>query len=164
MQAAYAHLVLTHVPLIGTLGAIVLLAVGLVFRNNAVARAGFLGLILAALVAIPTYLTGESAEEMVERVPGVFEPRVEHHADVAIFGLVTSLALGGIALVSLIAFRRRPVPRAYLFILTLLSFIPFGALAWTANTGGKVRHTEVFPLTRGDSAAAESHEGGGERH
>lgn len=147
MGAAYAHLVLTHVPLIGTLAGILLLGTALIFRSNGVARAGFAALVLSALVTIPAYLTGEAAEHEVERLPGVAEVRVEHHEEVAIFGLAASLALGIIALGGLWYFRRRDIPRLYLFVLLILSFIPFGALAWTANSGGKIRHTEVFPVS-----------------
>jgi predicted Na+-dependent transporter len=143
-SAAYAHLVLTHVPLIGTLAGTVLLGLGLAFNNSPVSRAGFLALVASALVAIPTFLTGSAAEHAVELLPGVVEERVEHHEEVAIFGLVASLAVGVIALGSLIAFRRRPVPRALLLGLILLSLVPFGALAWTANSGGKIRHPEIL--------------------
>lgn len=151
MSAAYAHLVLTHVPLIGTLAGILLLGLGLIYRNDGVARAGFAALILSALVAIPTFLTGRAAEHGIEQLPGIAEVRVEHHEEVAIFGLVASLALGIIALGSLWYFRRRHIPRLYLFVLLVLSFIPFGALAWTANSGGKIRHTEVFPETAAEA-------------
>jgi uncharacterized protein YacL len=156
LPAAYAHLILNHVPLIGMVAGALLLGAALTFRSSAVGRAGFAALILSALMVIPTYLTGEAAEEAVEELPGVVEERVEHHAEIAVFGLVTTLAVGVIALGSLWVFRRRPVPRLLLLVVLLLSLIPFGALAWTANAGGEIRHPEIIrtsaetPLSGGE--------------
>jgi hypothetical protein len=147
LPAAYAHLVLNHVPLIGTLAGAILLATGLVFSSSAVGRTGFAALALSALLAIPTYLTGKAAEDAVEELPGVEEERVDHHAEIAIFGLTSSLAIGVVALGSLWIYRRRPVPRALLFIVMVLALIPFGALAWTADAGGEIRHPEIRPET-----------------
>jgi MYXO-CTERM domain-containing protein len=147
MRAAYAHLVLTHIPLIGTIVGTLILALGLIFRSDSVLRVGFAALIVSALLAIPTFLTGRAAEHPIERFPGIAEVRVEHHEEVAIFGLTSSIAVGLIALGALVAYRRRRVPRPFALGLLILSLVPFGALVWTANSGGKIRHTEIFPVT-----------------
>jgi hypothetical protein len=154
LPAAYAHLLLNHVPLIGTLAGVLLLGVALIFRNSAVARAGFAALIASALMVIPTYLTGEASEDGVEELPGVVEERVDHHAEVAVFGLVTTLAVGAVAVVALVAYRRRPVPRAVLLGVLLLALVPFGALSWTADAGGKIRHSEIIRTPAGAPAGS----------
>jgi hypothetical protein len=43
-------------------------------------RAG--GFVLTALLALPVYFTGEPAEKVVERLPGVTEPLIEEHENV----------------------------------------------------------------------------------
>ncbi len=144
MNAPYAHLLLTHVPLIGTMAGILILALGIIFRSDSVVRVGFTALIASALVVIPTYLTGEAAEHEVERLPGVSEERVEYHEEVSIFGLASSIVIGAIALGGLVTFRRRAVPRVFVLGLLVLSLVPFGALAWAANSGGKIRHPEIL--------------------
>ena len=66
MNAAYVHLTLNHVPVLGVVFALPLLGFGLLRRNPALLRAGWVTLVAVALVAIPVYLSGEGAEEIVE--------------------------------------------------------------------------------------------------
>jgi hypothetical protein len=137
------------------LAGILLLGAAYFYRSSPVGRVGLAALVLSALLVIPTYLTGEGAEQPIERVPGVVEERVDHHAEVAVFGLASTLAVGAIALGTLYYFRRRALPRAFTMVLMLLAFVPFGALAWTAYVGGKIRHTEIYPVGAAESAESE---------
>lgn len=147
LKAAYAHLVLNHVPVVGVLAGVLLLGMALAFSNAAVARAGFAALIAAALVAIPTFLTGLAAEPGVEKLPGVKDERIDHHHEVAIFGLAAALAVGAVAAGALVAYRRRPVPRPLLIAILLFALVPVGALAWTADAGARIRHQEILPTS-----------------
>ena len=78
MDFAHLHLMFNHVPVVGVvLGSFVLLW-GALRRSKDVVSVGLVTMILTALVAIPVYLTGETAEEMVEvRAVGPVRPDLE---------------------------------------------------------------------------------------
>jgi hypothetical protein len=108
-----------------------------------------------ALVAIPVYLTGEGAEEAVERVAGISEAAIERHADAAIAGVVAIEILGGLALGGALLFRKAAaVPRVFAAGLLALTLTTTGLFAWTGYLGGLIRHTEL-----GSTAAATDRRG-----
>jgi hypothetical protein len=95
-------------------------------------------------LAIPVYLTGEPAEEIVENLPGVDEAFIEQHEEAALVAFVDILIVGVAALVSLILFgRSRPVPNWLSVIVLVLSVTTFVLMVRTANLGGLIRHPEI---------------------
>lgn len=73
MNWAYIHLLLSHVPALGTVFGVLLLLFGLLRKSEELKRTNLGVFTLTALIALPTHLTGEPAEEVVERLPGVAE-------------------------------------------------------------------------------------------
>ena len=73
MNWAHVHLMLNHIPVVGIGFAILLLAVAVVRRSHELTNVALVFVILVSLWAIPAYLTGEPAEEVVEDLPGVSE-------------------------------------------------------------------------------------------
>ena len=53
------------------------------FSPKILKRTAYLVLILAAVVAIPTFTTGEGAEEVVEKLAGIDENLIKNHQEVA---------------------------------------------------------------------------------
>ena len=143
MNAIHLHLMLTHVPVLGTVFALLLLGLGLARRSDELKKAALWAFALFAAFAVPVFLTGEPTEELVERLPGVSKAAIESHEDVAkiAFGLI--LSLGAVALGGLAWLRRRPVSQRFALSVFTLALAASGLLAWTANLGGKVRHTEI---------------------
>jgi uncharacterized membrane protein len=148
MNAAHIHLMLNHVPLFGALAVTVLLVVALVRRQQAVARAGLVVAVLAALVSVVVYLTGEPAEEMVENLPGVSEAVMEVHEEAALVATIILGAFAVLAVYGLIAFRHSVTMR-FTKILLVVSLAPLGAMSYTAYLGGQIRHSEIRPATQG---------------
>lgn len=144
MSWGYLHLALNHVPVIGTFLGLLLLLVAF-FRKSEELKKVTLGLlVLIALVTIPVYLTGEPAEEMIENIPGTSEAIVERHENAALFSLIAVEVAGITALAGLLIFVRNKRLGNLLAIVTLaFSMIGGGLLAWTANLGGQIRHTEI---------------------
>ena len=100
--------------------------------------------VIVALAAVPVYLTGEPAEDGVESLPGVSKPIIEQHEAAAGVALTGVVVLGVAALAGLIVFRRgRPLPVWFSVSSLAASLIVSGLMAWTANLGGQVRHTEI---------------------
>jgi uncharacterized membrane protein len=143
MNAAHLHLLLNHLPVVGTLFALLLLLFGIARQNNEIKKAAFWFFVLAALCAIPAYLTGAPAEKLIKEIPGVTENAIDRHEDFAKIALVLDLAVGALALFGLIICRAKVVPPWLVLLVLVLSLAAGGALAWTANLGGQIRHTEI---------------------
>jgi uncharacterized membrane protein len=102
-------------------------------------------LIISSIGAIVAYVTGEEAEETVEKIQGISENIIEAHSDFAIYALV-SLSILGVA--SLIGFflelKKSPFSRATSIIAFIISLVSFGLVARTGYLGGQIRHTEIY--------------------
>ncbi|MBK6504255.1 MAG: hypothetical protein IPG02_00910 [Ignavibacteria bacterium] len=66
MNPAHLHLVINHVPVIGTMITLFILAIGIIKKSDDVKKVAMLVLILTSVITIPVYLSGGNAEEMVE--------------------------------------------------------------------------------------------------
>jgi uncharacterized membrane protein len=140
----HLHLLLNHLPIIVTGLALALLAVALWRPNETLARTGLVFLVGAAVSALPTYLTGEGAEDAVRKLPGVTKEIIERHSDIALYAALLVGALGLVALYGLWKYRRpAPLPHGLVLGLFVGSIIGTGLMAYTGLLGGQVRHTEV---------------------
>lgn len=144
MNSAYPHLLLNHVPVLGVLLGLVVLAAAMWRRHDLLGRLALTLFVASALAAIPTYLSGEPAEHVVERaVPGV-EAWIEPHEDAATVSLALVELLGVLSLAALWMSRREPAVPGALVVLTLaVAVAAAGSLAWTADLGGQIRHSEI---------------------
>ena len=144
MSWAHIHLALSHVPVIGLLIVLLLLAVASLRRSTELMRVSYALLVLLAAAAVVVYLTGEPAEELVENLPGFSEPLVERHEEAALIATIGMVVLGLVALVGLIRFRGpRIAPAWYGRGVLLLALLTGGVITWTANLGGQIRHSEI---------------------
>ena len=144
MNAAHLHLVVNHLPVLGTAFGVVVLAFGLWKRSEDIKRLAVLWLAITGLLAIPAYLTGEPAEDLVKGLPGVAHDLIEEHEEAAGVALGGSLALGIFAVTGLYIFRRqRPLARWFCVTSLLVGIIVSGLMGWAANLGGQVRHPEI---------------------
>ncbi len=146
MNDAHLHLLLNHYPIVGTLFGVIFLGYGLFARNKSLLHAGLLTLFVMALLAIPTQLTGEGAEEIVEEL-GVDHDVIHEHEEAAELAIWFMAGLGVLALVTLLISRRtsgRATVLRGLYIATLLlSIVVFGLMARVGGLGGEIRHTEI---------------------
>jgi uncharacterized membrane protein len=143
MSGAHIHLLLNHIPVVGILIGLVVLALGVWRRNDSWTRLA-LGLFAAgALVSLATMLTGESAEEAVEHLPGVSEMMIGTHEDAAELAAIGAYVLGAVSLAALVWVRRRPLPRVLTVTVLPMALVVTGLMAYAANLGGQIRHVEI---------------------
>lgn len=145
MNLVHLHLLLNHVPVIGTVLIAVLLAWALLRDSSELGKIslGLLGLLAA--VAVVVYLTGEPAEELVEELPGISEPIMERHEEIALVATIVMGVVGALALGALAAFRRRPLPRGLTGLALIATLGTAAVMGYTANLGGQIRHSEIRP-------------------
>lgn len=143
MTAAHLHLALNHFPIIGGILASLLVLLALARKDKAVLRAAMLTFFLVGAFAVPVYLSGEPAEEVVEELAGVSHDAIEEHEDAALWAFVSLGIAGAIALAGLVGYRGKPLPRWYGPLLAITGVGATLVTLWTANLGGKVHHQEL---------------------
>ncbi len=143
MSWVHVHLILNHVPVIGIVFVLVILAVALWRRSADNARLGLGAMAALAVVTGVVYWTGEPAEEAVEHLPGVSEALIHAHEDAALVAAIAVGVAGTAAAYLLWVFRRHELPRWATRAALGLTLVAGGFMAWTANLGGQIRHTEV---------------------
>jgi hypothetical protein len=111
-------------------------------------RVGLLIILVSVLFAVPTYLAGEPAEEIIEKLPGFSEKLVEAHeeaAELAIWFIgITALAAGAALWLSN---KKTVSTKVILRLVLVLNFISLLLIARTSNLGGKISHPEVRGVT-----------------
>ncbi|MGI9534444.1 MAG: hypothetical protein ACR2NW_05805 [Thermodesulfobacteriota bacterium] len=144
MNWAHIHLMINHVPLVGIGFTILLLIIGMLKNNKEIINIALIFVILVALWAIPAYLTGEPAEELVENLPGISHQLVEEHEEKAKVAFILIEITGILALATIILQRFSKKLFELITTLTLVALIISGVfITWTANLGGKINHPEI---------------------
>lgn len=145
LSPLHVHLMLNHMPLLGSLAAALLLGWGLLRRSREVTRLGLVAAVLVALLTIPVYLTGEPAEHQLrDLVPDMNRDLAHEHEERGEAAFIAVLVTGVLAAAALWLGRRAGPPNATLSALVLVALVVcFGLLAWAALVGGQIRHTEL---------------------
>ena len=153
MNAAHLHLLVNHLPILGTFLAIPL--IGLVFwrpRDRGLLVGAALILALSGLGAGAALSSGEGAEETVEHLPGVSERLIHAHEEAAevAAGFAGFAALAGLGVLGWGLVREGGAHRLATAGVLVATLASAGAMAYTGSTGGVIRHEEI----RGDQASA----------
>ncbi len=144
MNGAHLHLLINHVPVLGTLFGLLLLIFASCKRSDELRRTALGTFVIVALAAVATYLTGDPAEHVVKGLPGVYGALIERHDNAAGIALGGAITLGVLSLGGLIWFRRgRPIKNWFSAVVLAGAILVTGLMAWTANLGGQIRHTEI---------------------
>jgi hypothetical protein len=143
MNPAGLHLALNHFPPILDFAALLVLAGGLFRRNPAVIRAALALFVLASLIAIPVFLTGQRSEDIVKDLEGVSSVAIEPHEEAAEWAFGLLCAQGVIALAALLMFRTRPLVRWMIAVIVIVAALTTAAAFRTAYLGGRIHHPEA---------------------
>ena len=148
MSLVHLHLLLNHVPVVGTLFLLALFGAAFIRRDVTLARTALWTCVVIAAVTAAVFLTGEPAEEAVEGMAGISESALERHEDVALVALIAMIVAGLASAAALLAIRARAIGSRPVAASGLaMSLVLAGIMAVTANLGGQVRHAEI----RGDA-------------
>ena len=144
MSQAHIHLIVNHLPIVGSLFAAVLLGVGLLRRNGTLIRAGLAAVLAAGVLCFPAQLTGGGAAAVVQDLPGVSRALIHDHAEAAELGFWVLEGAAAAALFGLLLLKNAS-PKAPLLAWAALALavLSFGLLARAGSLGGLIRHTEI---------------------
>jgi hypothetical protein len=144
MNAAYTHIVLNHIPVIGMIVGFFLLVSGLLARRDILVKASLVMFVVFALFTIPVYLSGEPAGKQISGQPGFSGSAAHAHEEMAEYAFIGAIVLGGIAIITLIVWGiLYKKPGGLIILVVAIGFIVSGLLGWTAHKGGQVRRPEL---------------------
>ena len=150
MNLAHLHLLLNHVPTVGTVVALGLLLLAFMRRNEHLKHAGLEVLFAIAVLTVPVYRTGAAAHRELRGVAGISDSTIRAHQDAALWGLAAMEFAGFIGWVALWQMRRRgQAARGMVPAVMILLILSLAIMAQAANLGGEIRHPEI-----GSSVAA----------
>ena len=143
MNAAQIHLLSNHIPLVLPFIGILILLISIFIKSDIAKRIGYLILVLGGLFTIPTFLSGEGAEEIVEQIGRSHDLIHEHEESAETFAYLNYL-LALLAAFALWFNWKKANWEKYLFIAVLtLSIVVAGFALFTGESGGEISHPEI---------------------
>src|SRR3989449_3388227 len=159
MNLAHLHLILNHIPIIGTIIGLGLLIVSLVGDTDDLKRASLVVFAGVALLALPTFFSGVGAQGAIRKDAAVPASLIERHEGAAILALFFMEVTGALALVGLWRrdrlFTGKP-GSSNLAVILCFSIVTAGLMAREGATGGDIPHPEDPLSARGSQEAGGS--------
>ena len=144
MNVAHLHLLLNHVPTVGSAVALGLLIMALVRRDEGLKHGALEVLFGVALLTLPVYISGVAAYRELRDQPGVPEITALLHQDVALFGFAWLELAGFVGWTARWQTRRRGRAASGMVAATVvLLAVSLGVMARAASLGGEIRHPEI---------------------
>lgn len=155
-SGAHFHLLVNHLPIVGSMFALALLIASYFVAGDVLRRTAFAVLIATGLAAAAANYSGEPAEDAIKGYPGVRRELIHDHEEAGEKAFIAAALVGVLALGALVRWRHAPVPRGVSMGMLVSTAIVGGLMAYTGLLGGRVRHTEVRPgATAGDATIVE---------
>lgn len=147
MALSHVHLVLNHIPVIGSVAVLGLLLLALVRRSADLRRAGLEVAVIVGMLTLPAYLTGVGAQPPSEERTELLKAAIGAHHDAALLGSTFMLLTAMFAWIGLWQTRRLAEPARGVFgAVMVLSTATLAMMGRAANLGGQIKHPEVSAL------------------
>jgi uncharacterized membrane protein len=135
----HLHLLLNHVPTVGLGLGFALFVAAWLGSSDDLKRASCLLFFVIALLAVPTYVTGDAARFALRDHADVSPDVIAAHQDAAMLALIPMEMTGLMAWIALWRFRPWHPPA-----LVGLSIVTLALMARAATLGGQIRHPEIL--------------------
>jgi uncharacterized membrane protein len=144
MNLAHLHIMLNHVPSLGSIAGLLLLAAGIYKKDEAIKQFAYGVLVLITMAVLPTYISGAEAQRIVEKSPTYSAGMVQMHQNAAMITLLIMTAAGMFAWFGLWEYRRHSRSSSLTTMATLLATMAaVSVVLVTASIGGKISHQEI---------------------
>lgn len=144
MDLSHLHLLINHLPIIGSMLGGLVLAFAIWEKSNRTKVAAYGVLIISSIGAVVAYLTGEAAEELVENISGVLKDTIKQHEDAAMISFIVLIVLGISSIIGIyLTYKNSRYIKRVANITLFLSVLSFGFISRAGYLGGQIRHTEL---------------------
>jgi len=145
VNLAHLHLLINHVPTVGSVGALALLLLGYLRRNEHLKHVGLEALFVIALLTLPVYVSGVMAHLELRPIKTVSDDAIRVHQDAALIGFTVMEFAGFVAWAALWQWRRHGrAANGVVSAATVLLVLALAVMARAANLGGEIRHPEIL--------------------
>ncbi|MGL5888522.1 MAG: hypothetical protein ACRC3B_01475, partial [Bacteroidia bacterium] len=144
MEQVHLHLIITHLPIVGSFIGALVLVWGIMYKSQPTKNIAFIVLLLSAIGAAIANFTGEAAEEVVEKIAGISHDVIHEHEEAAELAFILQMIMGAFALLSyFLAYRKSGFARIASIVTLLIGLAAFVMVARAGYYGGLIRHPEV---------------------
>lgn len=147
MNDAHLHLVLNHLPIIGLLIGTLILLVGILLKSPVSKKIALTVILLSSISAIPSFSSGEGAEEVVEHMEGMTKEThhlIHEHEEKAELFMPFAWTLIVLSLISIFLEWKKNKIAKFIQIATLLVALVATYIAREVGTsGGEISHPEI---------------------
>jgi len=148
MNGAQLHLALNHLPVVLSIISFGTLLWGSFGKNFEIKKVGLIFVTLTAIFAGIAFLTGESAEEVIEKLPSFSKELVHEHEEAGEAALIVSIIAGVASLAALYLSKKKSPFFSNAFVITvILILISLTAFLRTSHLGGLISHEEIRPTS-----------------
>ncbi|KOY85284.1 hypothetical protein AD998_03150 [bacterium 336/3] len=144
MNAAHFHLVVNHLPIIVPIIGLLVMLGGLILKSEVIKRTAYAIFILGAIATVPAFVSGEGAEEVLEKMQDVSHKLIHEHEEKAETFALLSYVLGLIAIVGLWSnWKKKGFASVISYITVVFSLVVLFFAKQTGTSGGEIRHPEI---------------------
>jgi uncharacterized membrane protein len=144
MNSIHFHLITNHFPIIVPVIALMVMFGGFLIRSEMIKRTALALFVFGALSTFPAMYSGDKAEDLVDKIPGITHDMIEIHEKSAEQFAYWHYGLGLLALMALLSSWKNHKTSQILTILVIVFAFAIIYLGnHTATSGGEIRHTEI---------------------
>ncbi|MES2589016.1 MAG: hypothetical protein V4622_08550 [Bacteroidota bacterium] len=147
MNDAHLHMLVNHFPIIGLIIGSLILLVGILLNSVVSKKIALTVLLFSAAFALPSFGSGEDAEEVVEHMSTMTEQThhlIHEHEEKAEFFMPFAWSIMFLSLASLFFEWKKKKFAKYVSILTLIVSLVACYIAREVGTsGGEIAHPEI---------------------
>lgn len=144
MDFAHIHLLLNHIPIIGTIFAFCLLLLGYIRHSEELKEVSLGAFVVIMFITLPAFLSGTGAAQKIKDEPGISMDMINIHQGAAMLAFLLMIITGCFALVGWWQSRGKSRPQSWVMgAVILFSILTLGQMARTGNLGGEIRHPEI---------------------
>jgi uncharacterized membrane protein len=141
----HLHLLLNHVPTIGTVIGLGLFVLSFVRQSDHLKHVSLEVLYLIALATLPAYVSGLAAQATILGRPGISAEAIVAHHDGALVAFTLIEIIGFVAWLGLWQYRRLGRMASWVSPAILaLGVLSLGMVSSAATIGGQIRHPEIM--------------------
>jgi uncharacterized membrane protein YphA (DoxX/SURF4 family) len=144
MTAAHWHLILNHLPIIGTTLCTFLLIAGLLLKNEQLKIIALALIIIMSVFGFIVHETGEKAERQLKNDATINQAMLEEHEEAAKPAFIVHNIAGLLSITGLLLYKRKKKAfNIIAVVIVALSLSAAGFMSYAGYLGGKIKHGEL---------------------
>jgi uncharacterized membrane protein len=143
MTATHWHLIVNHLPIIGTTLSTFLLLAGILLKNKQLQIIALSLILLMSVFGFIAHETGERAEGAARQEQNINQAAVEAHEEAAKPAFLVHNIAGLVSLIALVSYKRKKLFNILGICVVGVALVAAGLMSYAGYMGGKIRHSNL---------------------